>query len=253
MFTVHVDRDRVNELRLALLPMATLCDTADIKCTKQRLSVIVVPSRYPFVAALRMLPEFFTSFQFHPVAGNFNAYRANFYLKLFITNISNMYSDDLSVTLYLNKHNALAPVKFEDPYTGYLQYSALLLTNSHRIDISPIDLSVFFAIRSAEFINLLSDLVVLPTEYACVVVKKTEVVFKSLRNEIVLSTKKNDFIMGGIPQEDKVFFLISPSPIYFFYHIAYTSKFVWFFKTVSSLSLMSCCMDLYASYVVSFT
>ncbi|XP_038875565.1 uncharacterized protein LOC120067978 isoform X2 [Benincasa hispida] len=191
MFTIRVDR--VNDLRLALLPMATLCDAADIKCTNRNLSIIVLPTRYSFVAALRLLPSFFTSFQFHPV-GEFNAYRANFYLKLFTTNISNMYSDDLSVTLLLNRHNALAPVKFEDPHSGYLQYSALLLARPHNVDINPIDLRVFFAIRSAEFINTLSDLVVLPTEYVCVVVTKTGALFKSARREIVFSTE--DFLYG---------------------------------------------------------
>lgn len=113
MFTIHVDT--VYDLRLAVLPLATLCDEAHIKCSREKLSIIVVSSPYPFVASLRMLPTFFTSFLLHPDGDNFEEHRYKFLLQLFATNISNMYSEDLSMTIYIGGNQRLAPLKFEDP------------------------------------------------------------------------------------------------------------------------------------------
>ncbi|XP_023006648.1 uncharacterized protein LOC111499310 isoform X1 [Cucurbita maxima] len=250
MFTIHVDT--VYDLRLAVLPLATLCDEADIKCSREKLSIIVVSSPYPFVASLRMLPTFFTTFQLHPDGDNFEEHRYKFLLQLFATNISNMYSEDLSMTIYIGGNQRLAPLKFEDPHTGYLQYSALVLSHAQNIDISPIDFGVFVAIRSTEFINIVSDLVILPDELVSITLTETEVKFGALTGEVTFTTENKDCIIGGVKGGKVFYFIITLHPVYFFFHISYTSKFVWIFKTVSSRNLLSCCTGLHASYLVCY-
>ncbi|XP_038875753.1 uncharacterized protein LOC120068128 [Benincasa hispida] len=250
MFTIDVGT--VYDLRLALLPIATLCETADIKCTNQRLSIIVFPSRLPFVVALRMLPEFFTSFQYHPDPDNYNTYRANIFLHLFITNVSKTYTDDINVTIYLNRRHPLAPIKFQDPRSGYFRYSTLVLANPHNIDISSIDFSVFVAIPSAAFINIIYDFDLPPTEYVCVAVTKTEAKFKSQKHEVTFTPENKDCIIGGVGEEAVYYFMITLAPTCLFYNIAYKTNFVWLFRTVSTRSLLCSCVGLHASYLVCF-
>ena len=113
MFTIHIERG--NALRRLLLPIANVSNTAQINCSLQCLSFVVTP-RNNFVAVLRIFPSFFTSFQFNPnFAGQYTSFHARLYLKLLHTNISNMLTDDLSVTVYLNRFQSTVPVRFYDP------------------------------------------------------------------------------------------------------------------------------------------
>ncbi|XP_008458263.3 uncharacterized protein LOC103497731 [Cucumis melo] len=255
MFTIHIERG--NALRRLLLPIANLSNTAQINCSIPCLSFVVSP-RNNFIVVLRIFPAFFTSYQFNPnYAGNYTSFHAKLYLRLLHTNISNMFTDELSVTIYLNRFESTIPVRFYEPRSGYLQFSALLLARARRIPMYPVDMGVFFAIRSDEFLKILTDLRVLSGEYFVIYVSTTKALFKSLRREIAYNTRddENMMVMGGVPTGGaRQFFLICPSPLHFFYYTASISKMVWFFIAAENHTrhFLSCCVNIHASYLVCF-
>ncbi|XP_022156106.1 uncharacterized protein LOC111023073 isoform X2 [Momordica charantia] len=187
MFAVHVDT--VMDLRTALLPLVHMSRKADLKCSSDKLSITVVPDQFPFVVSLHLAPSFFTSFQFLPEGDEFEEYSSRFFLDLFISNLSNVPDDSITMTMFLRAHPGIAPLKFVIPSTGYLQYSALVLSPPLNIGIDQIDYRVFVAIHSYEFVLILTRLLVLTNETVRIKLTKSKVKISAQSGEVVLKPK----------------------------------------------------------------
>ncbi|XP_022156107.1 uncharacterized protein LOC111023073 isoform X3 [Momordica charantia] len=218
MFAVHVDT--VMDLRTALLPLVHMSRKADLKCSSDKLSITVVPDQFPFVVSLHLAPSFFTSFQFLPEGDEFEEYSSRFFLDLFISNLSNVPDDSITMTMFLRAHPGIAPLKFVIPSTGYLQYSALVL--------SP------------------------PLNIVRIKLTKSKVKISAQSGEVVLKPKNKQCVIGGVTPGATIQFEITLDPTFFFFHLTYLSRWVWLFKTVSSRSVLSFCTELESCYLVCF-
>ncbi|XP_022145570.1 uncharacterized protein LOC111014988 [Momordica charantia] len=215
----------------AICSLTRIATRADVKFSPTKFCIIVSQISPPFIAALQMSPEFFTSFA---VDGNHTS-------RICLDSLHSILMDGRlypAMTFHLLENQNRLLLRFENSRNLPRGRRELDLSPSEEEDVGEIDYGNCVSIGSDEFRSIVTKLSAYFNHRICATLTDSQVKF-SVANEEIILTKEGGQCLIIAPErgvETKFEFTLHPTS--FFYDLADKPGGVWLCKSTDSRNII---------------
>ncbi|CAK9328865.1 unnamed protein product [Citrullus colocynthis] len=195
---------------------------ADIKCTTNRLTLMLSHSAPPFIAAIQMSPEFFNLYD------SDHTYHFRFSLDRFYVIMYQMELQDPEPKVMLRQ---LDLVPYEVELEGHNDYS------------------IFVSIDAQDFKRVVSEL---SARSVSVNLSDSQVKFSIENKEMIFTKEERRCIIGGLRKREEYHFVITLHPLVFFLDLSHQGKRMWLFMQMDSSSMLILPFGMWTQFWVYF-